>query len=97
MLNPYYYEAILQLRPAKKELIDFVKKKIEEREDVFISKTVELKTGIDFYLNSWRFAVSLGKMLKKSFGGNTKLSRTLFTQSRQTSKKVYRVTVLFRS
>lgn len=94
--NHSYYEAILQLRPANKKLLDFVVKRIKERGNVSISKTVKLKTGVDLYLSSWRFAVSLSRMLKKSFGGTTKITRKLHTQSKKTGKRVYRVTVLFR-
>ena len=91
-----YYEAIIQLRPATKELVDFVNDAIEKRRDVFVSKRVELKTGLDLYVSSWRFAIGLGKQFKRVFNGEVKVTRSLFTKSRITSKMVYRVTVLFR-
>ena len=96
MRNQSYYEAIIQLRPGKKELLDFIKKKVKKKENVSIVKVDELKEGIDVYLSSWRFAISLGRMLKKSFNGTVKVTRKLHTQSRQTGKRIYRVTVLFR-
>ena len=96
MHNPSYYEAILQLRPSEKEIVNFVKKRIKERKNVFISKEVKLKTGLDLYLSSWRFAAALARKLKKRFGGSIKITRKLHTQSRQTSKRVYRMTILFR-
>ena len=91
-----YYEAIIQLRPANNQLLSYIDNQIEKRNDVFISKIDELKTGIDIYISSRKFAMALGKKLKKAFPGELKLSRTLFSQDRQTSKKIYRVTVLFR-
>ena len=91
-----YYEAILQLRPFSEELINFVIKRIEERKNVFITKEVPLKTGIDLYLTDQRFARSLGKKLKKSFKGKLILSRKLHTRDRQSSKNIYRVTICFR-
>jgi len=97
MHNSSYYEAILQLRPAKKELLNFIDKRIEERGNVTIAKIEELKTGVDIYLSSWRYALSLGRMLKRSFGGTIKITRSLYSQSKQTGKRIYRVTVLFRS
>lgn len=94
MHNALYYEAIIQLRPFRKKIVDYVMKRIDERKDVFISKIVELKTGIDFYVSSQRFARALGKKLKKAFNGELKLSRKLFTE--KDGKKLYRVTVCFR-
>ena len=91
-----YYESKLQLRPYDKKVLDYVKKKIEKRKDVFISKEIKLKTGIDLYLSSNKFALILGKQLKKSFKGEVKISRKLFSVSKTTSKKIYRVTVCFR-
>ena len=96
MPNSSYYEAILQLRPCNKELLDFVDKKIEERGNVTIAKVETLKTGVNLYLSSWRYTVSLARMLKKRFGGTVKITRSLFSQSKQTGKRIYRVTVLFR-
>lgn len=96
MHNPLYYEAKIQLRPGNKEFLDFIKKKVKKKGKVFISKVEVLKEGIDVYLSSWRFAISLGKMLKKSFGGEVSITRKLFSRDTRTSKKIYRVTVLFR-
>ncbi len=94
--NDQYYEAKLQLRPLNKEVLKFVYGQIENRNDCLISKEEKLKTGIDLYLTSQKFAQILGKMLKKKFDGKTIVSRSLYGVNRMTSKKVYRVTVLFR-
>lgn len=96
MHNLSYFEAIIQLRPYNTEVLNFVKKKIEKRENVEISKEVKLKTGIDLYLTSQRFARALGKKLKKTFKGKLVLTRKLHTISKKTGKPLYRVTVLFR-
>ena len=95
-MHKYYYEAILQLRPYKKEVLDFVRNQIAKRKDVFISKEEKLKTGIDLYTSSQRFTRALGKKLKKSFKGELKTTRSLFGRNKQTSKNIYRVTVCFR-
>ena len=55
-----------------------------------------LKTGIDYYISSNSFLLALGKKLKKSFKGEYKLSRRIFTKNKMTSRDVYRLTVLFR-
>jgi len=91
-----YFEAKLQLRPFNKEIYDFVLRQVAKRKNVFISKEVKLKTGIDIYLTSQRFARSLGKKLKDTFKGELKITRTLFSRDRLKSKLVYRGTVLFR-
>ncbi len=91
-----YYQAKLQLRPCTKEILDFVYNEIDKRDDCLISKEEELKTGIDIYLTSQKFAQILGRKLKLRFRGKTVISRTLFGINRMTSKKVYRVTILFR-
>jgi len=96
MHNQLYFEAIIQIRPKKKEVLDFVVEKIKERKNVFVSKTVELKTGIDFYVSDQRFARALSKQLKKRFNGEVKLTRKLHTVSKKNGKRLYRVTVLFR-
>ncbi len=96
--HPEYYEAILQLRPATDEVIDFIRELIIKRDDVKISKVVELKTGIDVYLTNQRFARStLGPMLKRKFKkGKLTVTRSLHSRNRLTNKLVYRATVLFR-
>ena len=91
-----YFEGILQLRNTNKEVVDFVRKSVDERKDAFISKEKEIKNGIDFYLTSQRFLRALGKKLKNKFNGELKESRKLHTRNRLTSRDVYRVTVLFR-
>ena len=90
-----YYEAIFQFRNCSSEVLGYSRKLID-KQGGHVVKIVEQKNGGDFYLDSWRLAVFLGKRLKKVFSGETKISRKLFGVSRIKSKKVYRVTVLFR-
>ncbi len=94
--NPKYFEADVQLRNPSEELIRFIINQINSTKDVFVSVVVPIKQGIDFKISSQRFARALGKKLKKSFKGELKTTRSLFTRNRQTSKDVYRVTVFFR-
>ncbi len=91
-----YYEAIFQLRPANKKVLDYVLKQFEKRKNAYISIRVDLKTGIDLYTSDRRFTQALGKKLKKVFDGDIKLSRKLYGFDRVRGKRVYRVTVLFR-
>ena len=90
-----YYEAIIQLRPNQEDLLNFVKKEIEEN-NIKISKEIHTKYGVDLYISSNPFAISLGRKLKKRFKGEVKLSRSLYGIRRKTSKLAYRVTMCFR-
>jgi len=95
-----YYEGILQLRNRKNSsyelVLRFVRDSIEKTGKVFISKEKILKDGIDLYISSNKYLVSLGKKLHISYGAEIKMSKKLFSRNRQTSKEVYRVTVLAR-
>ena len=91
-----YYEGILQLRNPTKEVIKAAKNMIARDKSVFMAKQEKVVNGIDLYISSQKFLQKLGKKLQKQFGGELKISRKLFTVKRITSKRVYRVTVLFR-
>lgn len=96
MENIGYYEGILQLRDADKELIKFAEDDIKKSDRCKIAKKHKIKNGIDYYLTSQRYLVSLGKKIKNKFRGDLKINRKLYTVNRLTQKRVYRVTVLFR-
>ncbi|MDI6737986.1 MAG: NMD3-related protein [Nanoarchaeota archaeon] len=97
-----YYEAIIQLRasPDEIERLDevrrFVQNRLKERPSVTVSKVKEFDYGIDIYVSSQSYARAIGKKLKHAFKGVLKVTRTLHTTDRMTSKLVYRGTVLFR-
>ena len=96
MVNQQYYEAIVQLRPRDEELITYVRKQLLKTTKTYISKQIDKKFGIDLYLGSWRYAIALGRKLKRVFKGELIISRRLYGVSKETSKDLYRVTVLFR-
>mgnify|MGYP001609809081 CR=1 FL=1 len=93
--NNQYYEAIFQLRPKNLEVLEIVKKYIEQ-DKALISKEIHKKFGVDLYLNKKKAAVHIARKLKKRYKGETKISKSLYGVDRMTSKRVYRVTVLFR-
>jgi NMD protein affecting ribosome stability and mRNA decay len=93
-----YFEAILQLREPDDETIGFVNNWIKANsEDVTLAKRKKVKNGFDYYLSSNRFTIELGRYLYRTFGGELKITKKQFSQHRQTSKLLYRMTVLFRS
>ena len=94
--RPEYFEAIIQLRPPTEEIVQFIMKQIKKRPEVFISKIDEFKFGIDIYISSQKFARGLAKKLKDNFKGEMKMTASIHSRDRQSSKELYRVTVLFR-
>jgi nonsense-mediated mRNA decay protein 3 len=91
-----YYEAILQLRNPTEEAVNCVLNAIEKRKDMRVAKVIEMKNGMDLYLSSQKFAHQIGKVLKKSYKGQLIESKKLYGQDRQSSRILYRRTVLFR-
>ena|SRR3989344_5909627 len=91
-----YFQAIFQIRPKDNELIKFLEKQVEKNHKVWISKKVNLKTGVDYYISSNKFARQIGKKMKESFPGELKESVKLFSRDKLRSKDMYRVTVCFR-
>jgi len=91
-----YFEGILQLRNPSEELMDYVYTAIKKDQQARIAQDINVKGGIDLYLTSQRYTLSLGKSIKERFPGILRTSRKLFTFRRAEGKKVYRVTVLFR-
>ncbi|MBS3176865.1 hypothetical protein J4457_06545 [Candidatus Woesearchaeota archaeon] len=94
--NPQYFEGILQVRDCTDEVIDFVREQALKHPFAFISKEKLVLGGGDFYFSDKRFLRSLGRKLEESFVGELKTSATLHTKSKETSKDLYRLTILFR-
>lgn len=97
--NPRYFEAIIQLRPYDTEVFAFIEKAIYEKHNsgLFISRIEELKTGVDIYVSSQRFARTLGQKLKRHYPqGELIITQKLHTRDRMRSRDLSRATVLFR-
>ena len=97
-LHADYYQAIIQIRPYNEEVVRFINNQVRKRNDerIFISKIVEDKYGIDFFISSNKFARIIGKKLTKSFEGELKESVKLYSRDRHAGKNLYRVTVCFK-
>jgi nonsense-mediated mRNA decay protein 3 len=91
-----YYEGVLQLRNPTKEFVKKAKKLIEENKLIFIAKQVKVVNGTDLYLSSQKQMQVIARELHSKFGGEMKISSKLHTVNRQTSKKVFRLTILLR-
>ncbi|MFC1734417.1 NMD3-related protein [candidate division KSB1 bacterium] len=94
-----YFEGILQLRNPNPEVVEFIRKEAKDQKSrgIYITdeKDVAYGKGIDFYFTSQKYIQNLGLKLQKTFGGILKINPKLFSKSRQTSKDLYRVNVLF--
>ena len=93
-----YFEAIIQLRNTSKDVLSCVRNAIKRRAGgVAVAKELHLKNGVDIYLSSQRYASTIGKLLKKSFkNGQMIESRQLYGMNRQSSRIMYRRTILFK-
>ncbi len=95
-MHSNYYEAIIQLRPSKKPLEEFVEEFVVGSGKAKISKKKRVTNGLDFYITSWKVGVTLGHTLARRFGGRAEISRKLYGRSRKKGSIVYRCTVLYR-
>src|SRR3989344_8483711 len=90
------YQGILQLRPNDEKILNYVYNEIKKAGNVFITREVVKKFGIDLYLTNKFFLIQLGKKLKQRFSGEIKRSRSLYGVNRMNSRLVYRTTICFR-
>ncbi|MDP2907985.1 MAG: NMD3-related protein [Nanoarchaeota archaeon] len=90
-----YYQAIIQIRPKDKEILAYVRKQVKKKGSE-ISKEVFYKYGVDVYVTDQKVARNIGQRLKRAFKGELKITKKIFSRDRQTSRDIYRGTVLFR-
>lgn len=103
-----YYEAVIQIRaydripsPEELETADrIVKENIERLSQknrmAYVSKRVEMKEGIDYYVGSYKAARKLTESLKNVFGGVLKESPRLMGRDKSAGKDLYRIWISLR-
>ncbi len=94
-----YFEAIVQLRNIPQDVRkDFLHqlKTYYQPKGVYINKTIKLKNGVDYYLTKKNYAKRMVLDLQKRYGGVVGYHPQLFSQDSQTSKPLYRLTVIYR-
>lgn len=91
-----YYEGILQIQNAHDDVLEYLRKELDkvESKGIFVTKTVETKTGIDLYFTNKNFLRIIGQRVINKFGGELILNPQLFTRNHLTSKDVYRLNAL---
>ncbi len=91
-----YYEGILQLRNSSDAVFNFIDKELKKVaiKGVFITKTVETKSGVDLYMTNKSYLRLLAQKIHAKFGGKITLNAQLFSHNHQTSKDIFRLNVL---
>jgi nonsense-mediated mRNA decay protein 3 len=99
-----YYESIVQVRADKRKLYPdevntatkIVEEVIESAENVnaFVSKIVERKEGIDYYIGSREMGKKISKRIAQEFGG--KIAESKKISGRVDGKEIFRFTYLVR-
>lgn len=95
-LGTQYFEGVLQVRNPSEEATVFIEKELAKHRDLNIPKVIELKNGTDYYISSNQFVTKLAQKIFEHFGGELKSTSRLFTKNQQTSKNVYRSSVLIK-
>lgn len=90
-----YFEAVLQIRPAREDVLEFVRAEIhkQEHKGVFNNKETEVEDGLDIEITNQTYAKVLAKKVTDHFGGTMKKNEKLFSRSRKTSRDIFRLAV----
>lgn len=94
--RPKYFQGILQIRNPNEKIMNFALNEFDKSVHYY-SKIAKVRGGYDIYSSSNRFSRKLARKMYDTFGGELKESEKLFTQDKLTSKKVYRLNVLYRA
>ena len=91
-----YYEGILQVKNCDTEITDFIRNELKKanKKGIFITQEKLEKNRADFFITNQTYMKSLAVKLQKEFGGKISLNPTLFSRNRQTSKELYRLTIM---
>ena len=91
-----YFEAIVQLRGlgsvVNEELLSMFYTALESHKEVFVSKKIELKNGVDIYLSDKNKARIIAKELLTKVPGTMK--ETVKLHGQKEGKNIYRHTIL---
>ncbi len=91
-----YYEAIVQIRGKfDDELLRNIKN-LFEKNNIVITKEEEKTEGLDLYVYRVYKLIRVVNKIKRIYNVEVKITRKLHTKDRQTSKEIYKLTVLLR-
>ncbi|MGE0793684.1 MAG: NMD3-related protein [Candidatus Woesearchaeota archaeon] len=91
-----YFEGILQLRNPNDKVVEYIDKEMQKvaKKGIAITKTSELKNGVDLYFTNKNYIKILAQKLHKIFGAKVDINSQLFSHNHLTSKDIYRINVL---
>ncbi|MFP4567939.1 MAG: NMD3-related protein [Candidatus Woesearchaeota archaeon] len=88
-----YFEGILQLRDATKEIKDYIIDELDSNE-IYVNKVDDKGDSVDYYFVKKRYITRIAEKLITKYGGYMDANAQLFTQDSQTSKELYRLNVV---
>lgn len=91
-----YFEGVLQLRNPRDEVVEHIEREVAGSDEATISAARDVNGGIDFDFTNQQFMAAFVHDLQERFGGEVRKSSKLHTYDHQSSKKVYRLSVLLR-
>jgi NMD protein affecting ribosome stability and mRNA decay len=91
-----YYEAIIQIRPARPDAVAFLERELKKQEakGIYINKQEQVGEGVDFFITNQTYAKVLARKITDQFGGSFRNYEKLFSRSSETSKDIFRLAVL---
>lgn len=89
-----YFTAIVQVRNESPQVSQFITLLMAKNKRATIAKTDPVGSDHDYYLSSNQAALVLAKKIVSHFGGTYKTYEKLFSKDWQTSKDLYRVSIL---
>ena len=95
-----FFDSILQLRNSSDEVLEFARNDVKRhhKKGIFINKEVPVEKystkDIDLYLTNQSYAKTLAEKIKKHFGGTIRKTAKHFSANLQTSKVLYRLSIL---
>jgi NMD protein affecting ribosome stability and mRNA decay len=77
-------------------VISFVKRDIEKQKSkgIFLNNEEETSSGVNLYITNQTYAKVIARKVKEQFGAKVSFNETLFSMSKQTSRDIFRLTVL---
>jgi NMD protein affecting ribosome stability and mRNA decay len=99
-MGTQYFESVLQLRNANKQVQEFVFHDIAKQsiKGIHLNKVSRVDKysdeNMDLFLTSKNYATVLAEKVRKNFGGHIKKNAKLFSIDWETSKNQYRLNVL---
>jgi len=91
-MHSSYFQAIIQLRNPRKEVEEFLIRSLGNQ----ISNIQKVRNGLDYYVKDNKRADRAAINARDKYGGEYNVAATLHTRDKQSSKGLYRLSILLR-